>query len=559
MKRIILFCIPFLLLASCEYLDPKPIQDQTTDDLWSHATYGQGILTAAYVNLQTEYPVSMDYYTDNAVPSTPGTNDLATGNWTVENNPIGNWDNAYYNLKYLNLFIENADDLIYRVSDSIQDLVYRVNRKAEAYFLRAWYQWELLRDYAGKTSGSSETMGFPIVTTVLELDDDLDLPRNTYEDCVQQIVTDCDEAYAVLPLMYSNGANLYDGLRNRGRASGLGALALKARVYLFAASAAYSESDPAKWQRAAQAADTAITESGGLVDLKPYGNFNDYNSFDNIWIQPPYTSRTLEESYYPPSLFGGGECNPSQNLVDAFPAADGYPTDLSSTYDASVPYMNRDPRFTRFIFFNGDVYNTTEIKTYDGGADAPGGLSQQGTRTGYYLKKLLSEKVKLTPGSQNIDNKFYVFLGKTELYLNFAEAANEAYGPNDATLGFSAADVMRRIRLRAGIDSDPATAGYQDAYLDSQAAAGKDAFREFIRNERRIELAFEGFRFWDIRRWNLPLNHTVRGVKITNNGGNLTYEYRDIENHTFQDYMRYIPVPYSQTLIMNNLDQNAGW
>jgi hypothetical protein len=402
-------------------------------------------------------------------------------------------------------------------------------------------------------------MGFPIVTKVLGLDDDLDIPRNTYEQCVQQIITDCDVAYSVLPLMYSNGANLYDGLRNRGRASGMGALALKVRVYLFAASPAYSDDDPAKWQRAAQEASDAIIESGGLADLKVFGNFNDFNSFDNIWIQPPYPGRELEESFYPPSLFGGGECNPSQNLVNAFPAADGYPIGMSALYNAGDPYKNRDPRFTRFIFFNGDVYNTTEIKTFEGGADAPGGLSQQGTRTGYYMKKLLSQKVRLTPGNQNTDNKFYVFLGKTELYLNYAEAANEAYGPNDARLGFSAADAMRKIRLRAGIDSDPATAGYQDAYLDSQAAAGKDSFREFIRNERRIELAFEGFRFWDIRRWNLPLDHTVTGVKITNNGGVLSYEYRDIENHTFQDYMRYIPVPYSQALIMKNLEQNNGW
>lgn len=559
MKRVIAFIIPIVVLSSCEFLDPKPIEDETSEDLWSHATYGQGLLTTAYTNLQAEYPIEMEYYTDNAVPSRPGTNDLALGSWTVENNPIGNWNNAYYNLKYINLFLENGEDLVYSVSDAYQDSVYRIHRLAEAQFLRAWYHWELLRDYAGNTAGSNVTMGIPIVTTSLELEDNLDLPRDTYEDCVQQIVSDCDAAFAVLPLMYKNGADIYDGLRNRGRASGLGALTLKARVYLFAASPAYGNSSQALWQRAAQAAAVAINNAGGLMDLEPYGEFNDFREFDHIWIQPPYDSRDLEESNYPPSLYGSGQCNPSQNLVDAFPASDGYPIGESPLYNAANPYTNRDERFYRFIFYNGDDYEGTVIQTYEGGADAPGGLSQLGTRTGYYMKKLLSREVRLTPGDETDDRKYFVFLSKTELYLNFAEAANEAYGPNDASLGFSAADVMRRIRMRAGVDSDPGTDGYQDAYLDAQAAAGKDAFREFIRNSRRIELAFEGFRFWDIRRWNLPLNHTVRGVRITNNGGSFTYEYPDVENHVFQDYMRYIPVPYSQTLIMDNLEQNTGW
>ena len=221
--------------------------------------------------------------------------------------------------------------------------------------------------------------------------------------------------------------------------------------------------------------------------------------------------------------------------------------------------MNRDPRLTNFVFYNGVAYNSSKIETFTGGKDAPGGLSLQGTRTGYYLKKLTSATVILTPGFVTTDDNFTVYLGKTELYLNFIEAANEAYGPTDAVLGFSARDIMIRIRRRAPIDSNPGLAGYQDAYLDSQVALGKDAFRTFVQSQRRIELCFEGFRFWDIRRLNLPLSHTVKGVKITNTAGVLTYEYKDVENHTFTDYMRYIPVPYNQTLVMSKLKQNSGW
>jgi len=111
---------------------------------------------------------------------------------------------------------------------------------------------------------------------------------------------------------------------------------------------------------------------------------------------------------------------------------------------------------------------------------------------------------------------------------------------------------MKKIRKRALGDID-------DKYLNEKASLGKEAFRNFIQNERRLELCFEGHRFWDIRRWNLPLNHSVTGVKINQTESGFNYMYSTVEEHTFQDYMRYIPLPYNQTLIMSNLKQNSGW
>ena len=514
-KFIILSVVMILLMGACEYLDPRPIQDQTSEDLWSHATYGEGILTTAYADLDAGYPIYEAFFTDNAVNKTPGTNQMALGSWTVQNNSIGNWDRCYKNIRYLNLFIENAEDLIYKVSDSYKDSILNVHRMGEAYFLRAWYQWQLLKHYGGYASGEPEALGYPIVTWVLDQNEDLDLPRDTYEDCVQQIASDCDSAIKVLPNNYIEGDDEYTGLMNRGRGSALAAMALKARTYLYAASPAFSSSDQTKWQRAAQAAADAIVAAGGLTDLDDFGNFNEATSADNIWINPTWTGNWMESNYYPPSLYGNGMCNPSQELVDAFPAADGYPITESSVYNNSKPYVNRDGRFERFIFYNQDLYNGTYIKTVEGGADAPGGLSQEGTRTGYYLKKLLSKNVRLNPGDATTDVHFYVFLNKTELYLNFAEAMNEAFSPEDQSLGFSAVEVLQKIRERAGIDSDPSSVTYDDAYLQEVASMGKDEFRKLIKNERRIELCFEGHRFWDIRRWNDPLNHTISGVNIT--------------------------------------------
>ena len=558
MKRLFLFLISSVLVVSCEYLDPRPIMDLSTDELLSNAQYGEGLLTAAYRNLSTSYDVNSDLYTDNAVPATPGGNRIALGSWTVQNNPVGAWDTWYASIRYLNTYLEECKNLLYSVSDPVLNRTLQKNRRGEAFFLRAWYQWQLLQTYAGYPEGATEAMGYPKVIRVLSPGDTLDIPRNTYTECVDQITADLDSAIRILPLKY-NGSSSWNNLSNRGRAEGIGAMALKARVYLYAASPAYGPSTPELWQRAAKAGYDAIVAAGGNVSLAAWGNFNDGASFDYIWIQPNTTSNTREYAYYPPSKYGRGEVNPSQNLVDEVPTKDGYPITVSPTYNAANPYANRDLRFDRFFFYNGNVYNGTTIQTYTGGADAPEGLSLQGTRTGYYLKKLTSTAVRLTPGDVTTANNFTVYLGKTELYLNFIEAANEAYGPTAATLGLSAYTIMVRIRRRAGIDSTPSSTSYQDAYLDSQVALGKDAFRTLVHNQRRIELCFEGFRFWDIRRLNLPLDHTVKGVKITNNAGAFSYEYADVENHSYADYMRYIPVPYNQTLVMSNLKQNSGW
>ncbi|WP_461637013.1 RagB/SusD family nutrient uptake outer membrane protein [Labilibaculum euxinus] len=528
MKRFIFIIILALSLGACEdFLDPRPIQDQTSEDLWSHATYGEGILTTAYDDLEGSY-ISEDYFTDNAVPNVPGSNSLAMGSWNVQSNPIGNWRNSYKNIRYLNLFIENAKDLVYKVSDSYKDSTLKVHRMGEAYFLRAWYQWQLLRDYGGYASGETEALGFPIVTRVLEQGEDLDLPRNTYEECVQQIASDCDSAIKVLPIDYLNGTDEFTGLSNRGRGSASAALALKARMYVYAASPAFSAPDQAKWVRAAKAAAEAIEVIGGLTELDEFGNFNDFSSPDNIWINPTESGSGQAYGCYPPSLYGSGNCNPSQELVNSFPAKDGYPISQSSLYKANTPYSKRDGRFERFIFFNEDLYNGTYIRTVEGGADAPGGLSQHGTRTGYYMKKLISKKVRLTPGDYASDIYFYVYMAKNELYLNFAEAANEAYGPTDASLGFSALEALQKIRERAGIDSDTSREGYQDQYVENTAALGTDAFRDLVKNERRLELCFEGHRFWDIRRWNDSLNHIISGVNISYSDQPLEQEKENI-------------------------------
>ncbi len=217
MRNIFIILVSVFVLMSCEYLDTRPIQDLSNDELWSHSSYGEGLLSRAYANLSTTWDVQSEYYTENAVPNAPGANLLALGGWTLEGNPIGSWDSWYTSIRYLNEFIENGGDLLYSVTDLRKDSILRSNRMGEAYFLRAYYQWMLLKTYGGFVEGDPEAKGFVIVTEILGPGDELNLPRNSYEDCVAQIAADCDEAIARLPLRYNDGTDPYTGHSNRGR------------------------------------------------------------------------------------------------------------------------------------------------------------------------------------------------------------------------------------------------------------------------------------------------------------------------------------------------------
>ena len=265
---------------------------------------------------------------------------------------------------------------------------------------------------------------------------------------------------------------------------------------------------------------------------------------------------SLEQAQFPPSLFGGGQINPTQNLVDAFPMANGYPiNDENSDYDEANPYANRDPRLNLYIVVNGStlgidnkvIDTSADNKTNNDGLNKEDGVS---TRTGYYLRKHLREDVSITSTSQNGQPHYSPRIRYTEIFLNYAEAANEAWGPTGTgDFTFSAYDVIKAIRVRAGVGQDNG-----DAYLES-IKGDKNKMRELICNERRLELCFEGFRFWDLRRWKLDMNETAKGIRFSGN----TYTIIDVENRKYEDYMNYGPIPYTETLKFDALVQNKGW
>ena len=203
------------------------------------------------------------------------------------------------------------------------------------------------------------------------------------------------------------------------------------------------------------------------------------------------------------------------------------------------------------MIYNGATYKGTQIITGSYSSDNNGlNKISTSTRTGYYLRKLLRDDCDPNPSATNAQYHYPVYLRYTEIFLAYAEAANEAWGPTGkGSHGFSAYDVIKALHDRAGVGND---------YLDS-IQGDKDKMRQLIRNERRIELSFENKRFRDMRRWNLDLNETAKGIKIDQVGGALQYTKIDVEPRNYASHMYHGPIPETEVLKWSNLEQNKGW
>ena len=200
--------------------------------------------------------------------------------------------------------------------------------------------------------------------------------------------------------------------------------------------------------------------------------------------------------------------------------------------DSSNPYSGRDPRLDLYIIYNGSkagVNNSIILTGSTSGTNDGINVQETSTRTGYYMKKRLRMDVNRTPSSISGKTHYDPRIRYTEIFLNYAEAANEAWGPvGKGSHDYSAYDIIKAIRTRAGVGTSNS-----DPYLE-ECKADKNKMRELIRNERRLELCFENFRFWDIRRWGISLTETARGVDVNNN----VYTPLNVEERAYKDYMR---------------------
>ncbi|MGQ1891344.1 RagB/SusD family nutrient uptake outer membrane protein [Thermophagus sp. OGC60D27] len=551
--------------SGCEdFLETEPNNQYTEEVVTSNPAIAEGWLLKAYKNLPTNYNFNEDFASDDAVTNDRESNvssniiSMNLGGWTSSNNPISSWNNAYEANLYLNTFLKHVNDIEWTWVSAEKNDLYVQKMTGEAHGLRAWWNFSLLQAHAGEGT-NGELLGFPIVTSVLTSEDDYQVPRASFQDCVDLIIADCDKAIENLPLVWEDQEdepeyNSVMGARNANRISGMAAMLLKAKVALYAASPAYNPgNDLAAWQRAAEYAADLMNVKGGLSNLSSSDLefYLDYQSSEIIWASTTNDdSKNWEEENFPPSLFGSGNINPSQNLVDAFPMADGTPINESgSGYDVSNPYQGRDPRLDAYVVYNGSNFSNSTINTnLLSGSDGING-SVNATRTGYYLKKFLNEDVRINPSGTTIGTThFYTYARYTEALLIFAEAANEAVGPDGVIDGYSARQVINAIRGRVGINSD---------YVDNNIS-NQEQMRELIRNERRIEMAFEGQRFWDIRRWEATdiMQEAVKGMEISSDESN--YAVITVEKREYAPYQIYGPIPYEETL-KYDIIQNQGW
>lgn len=581
-----------LLFSSCKDLfDPAIENNRGLDAMYNEPTYAQGILANAYILLPYSATPNSDVATDDAVSNDNSNSYLmmATGSWTAANNPMSQWQNRRNAIQYLNLFLANADQVEWSKDEVIRTM-FNDRLKGEAYGLRAVQMYYLLLAHGGWTQ-DGKLLGVPIVTEPETASSDFDQPRNTFQECVDQILADAQKAIDLLPLDYGDIAddqvpqkykslgvtnasdyNRVNGNLVRGRITGRIVEAVRAQVELLAASPAYNAGTQVSWEDAANAAATVLNHINGVAGLDPngdtwYANTSEIEGLASgvtppeiIWRSDVSQSNSLETDNFPPSLYGNGRVNPSQNLVDAFPMANGYPiADPASNYDAANPYADRDPRLANYVVVNestqgpnNDVITTGTYGTNNDAINQESGLS---TRTGYYLRKLLRSDCNPNPQFNTQQKHYTARIRYTEIFLDYAEAANEAWGPTGSgSNSYSGYDVIKAIRERASIGS-----GNGDPYLES-VKGDQDKMRELIRNERRLELCFENHRFWDLRRWKVSnLNETARGMQIDNSNGTLTYKPIDVEARDYKDYMYYGPIPYGEVQKWSNLEQNAGW
>ncbi|RYZ99187.1 MAG: RagB/SusD family nutrient uptake outer membrane protein [Sphingobacteriaceae bacterium] len=603
MKRynsILILMAFFATVTGCKKYETYPVDQVNIDRIFdkqdSLGTNAYKFLNGTYAILRTGHnriggdntAGYLDAASDDAVPSANnGANELtqlANGQYNsgTFGNAIGGssqnlWAHYYAGIRKANIFITNIDVVpVYETLPHFlpKKVSAKYAWKAEARFLRAFYYFELVKRYGG----------VPLIgDKVFTVNDNLKIPRNSFSACIDYMVKECDAIKDTLYRAPLVNSGLY------GRVTQGAAMMLKAKILLYAASELYNEKNIAagneltgnvpvlnyseRWQAAAKA-------SKDVIDLNTYALFTDTTSTDfrNLFLtqhvgttvlqdareviferQGDLSSTSIESSHAPigfPAARSTGNTSPTQELVNSFPMKNGIAINTpGSGYVPTDPYFGRDPRLEATVFHHGSVWLGTNLKVNENGQSKPNNGQQQ-TLSGYYLRKFMG-KSEATPNFVNHLTDWIIFR-YAETLLTYCEAQNEVSGPNTDIYNY-----LIEIRKRAGIDAGSGRYGLP-------ITGDKNVMREIIRNERRIELAFEENRFYDIRRWKIcdegaaVLANGRGGVRIiTSPGGAATYSYEKIAPALFPagfDKKRYfMPIPYDEVNKNPQMKQNPGW
>jgi hypothetical protein len=565
MKRKITYSILFVLVIATftkcsDFLDTK-VDTFTTPDrvntryatLWTFAnsfytplqygftTIDNNLFAAASDEAQQTLAVSNVAYFNKGIIS-------------ADLNPLAYlYDNYYEGIRSAHFFLDYAKDgenflALNRDTSGVANIENRISYernvrslrwyRAEAHVAIAYYYSELIKMYGG----------VPIVTTTMDKDEIQGrIPRSSYEQVVEHIEELIDSQLDNLQENWSTHPDNVAALA--GRFDKATALAIKTRTLLYAASPLNNpENDKTKWIKAARAAHDLIVFKN--YTMPNNRNYNAYfsgtgalNNAESIYLIRRTPTNTLESANYPISTPGGNSgITPTENLVSAY--------EHIGQVDPTNPYFNRDPRLVATVVINGGTWNNRIIDQSPGGSDD---MSKANTsRTGYYLKKFMTDNLNLTQGGTA--QHLWVLYRYAEVLLNYAEAMNEAYGPDDIPGGFtfSARQALTQVRNSASTSLPPIT------------TTDPNEFRRAVKRERQIELAFEDHRYWDLIRWKdaeTVLNSPVKGVRVSKDlNGVFAYQVVNVAQRAFLPRNYYLP--FRRAEIENSkgsLIQNDGY
>ena len=553
LKNIFLGALVAATLASCsEQMDYKEFSIYDQAYMQKKFERAGGFLSTIYAVLESDFGnysgAMLSSATDESVYSHDGNaiESFFNGYWSPTNANSSIWTTCYHGIAYCNLFLDEFTGLQfedYSLDKNFQAEMYQYNNyQWEARFLRAYYYFLLVRQYGG----------VPLLTKNMNADEASKQPRVSADEVFAFIDSECEAIKDFITKDYGDLGNLAMTPANNGRANNLAVLALRARAALYHASPLFNPSnDKGLWQKAAEL-NKAVIDSCTARKMKLSNDYKGLFIGNTSWSDAqavgeiifgrrmPTENRNFETYNFPVGISGagagggGGNC-PSLNLVEA--------------------YEEGDKRFEQTVACNGDSWpnaNTVPLETFVGGLN---GLPlAYATPTGYYLKKYITESIQIAGNGATTCKHVWVTFRLAEFYLNYAEAMLNLTGSGyTAATGFTmtpkyAIDVVRRRAGLAGIEEGLSASDFKSKY----------------EKERFVELAFEGHRFFDVRRWKEGEKYfkTIYGMRITKNADGTFSETKTVvQNRQWDDSkMNLFPIPQSEILKSGNvLEQNPGW
>jgi hypothetical protein len=525
-----------------------------------------GFTTTIYQQLDQDFGnysgALLSSATDESVYSHSGNEieDFYNGAWSPSNAKGSIWSSCYKGISYCNLLLDEFQGLTfpdYQLDVDYQKEMYQYqNYQWEARWARAYFYFLLVRQYGD----------VPLKVNHMDAETANNLPRTPYEEIFKFIDDECVAIKDTIIKDYNSLGNMALSQTENGRANNLAVLALRARAALYHASPLFNpNNDRELWHQAALRCQECINacKARGMNLVSDYMSLFQSDNYKDtkeiIFLRRQNTTSTnnnFEKYNFPRGLddnAGGGNC-PTQNLVDAFEMTNGKAiTDNESGYDPQQPYVNRDKRLSWIVAVNGEQWpnaNPGPLKIYYGGQH--GLPTTYATPTGYYLKKYCNPSTVISATGANSFYHNWVIFRLAEIYLDLAEAMLNYTGSGYETadgLNMSAAQAINVVRARAG---QPNIA----------TGLSADEFKKRYENERFVELAFEGHRFFDLRRWKKAPEYltTIRKMDITMDADSVMhYTPGELETRQWSDKMYLFPIPQSEIQKAGNLTQNAGW